>query len=133
MTPAPPNPRVAAKPGTACRTLGRPGGWKRGWRDGAGPYDELKKTGFTLVAVSEDLGDAHRRIEHFRSWEVGSDVMDDAMNHFADRWKYGMGLLREEVQAAGEELIAIATTWEQEETALAVALRSAVTPTTEGA
>jgi hypothetical protein len=97
------------------------------------PVEELKKTGFTLVAVSEDLGDAHRRVEHFRSWEVGTDVMDDAMNHFADRWKYGMGLLRDEVQEAGEALIAIADRWRDQDVAVAMGFTPPVTAPGEGA
>jgi hypothetical protein len=87
------------------------------------PYEELRKAGYTLIAVAEDLGDAHGRIEHFRSWEVGAKVMDDALNHFADKWKYGMSILRDSVTEAGQALITVSDSWEATDRALADGMR----------
>jgi hypothetical protein len=56
--------------------------------------------------------------------------MDDALNHFADKWKYGMSILRDSVTEAGQALITVSQRWQGTEQGLAAGISGATTGAT---
>ncbi len=54
--------------------------------------------------MAEDLRVAHRRVEGLRSRDLGSRTVDQALNHFADHWDYGMARMVKSVEWTAEAL-----------------------------
>ena len=79
----------------------------------------LVRSGHTLSVIAEDLDMSFHRIEGLRSRALGSRRMDSALNHFADHWKYGWGVMEEKLRATGAQLTAAARQYEAVEAALA--------------
>lgn len=74
-----------------------------------------------LLAVSEDLRLSFHRIEGLRSRTLGSRRIDGALNHFADHWKYGWGVMETKLKEDGTALGAAATQYHEVEGAIAQA------------
>src|SRR5687767_11788813 len=79
----------------------------------------LMRSGHTLSAIAEDLDMSFHRIEGLRSRALGSRRIDGALNHFADHWKYGWGVMEDKLKATGAQLTAAAREYEAAEAALA--------------
>jgi hypothetical protein len=79
----------------------------------------LMRSGQMLGAVAEDLGFSFQRIEGLRSRALGSRRIDGALNHFADHWKFGWGVMEEKLKATGAQLAAAARQYEEVEAAMA--------------
>lgn len=85
--------------------------------------EQIFRTSQELRTVAEDLRLAHRRVEGLRSRDLGSRVMDQALNHFTDHWNYGMARMVTSVEWTAEALRSAGQTYGDAEAAIDSAFR----------
>ncbi|MCI0688801.1 MAG: hypothetical protein L0Y54_16420 [Sporichthyaceae bacterium] len=90
---------------------------------------ELIAIGRQLAGVRDDLHGAHRRIEQLRARALGSDVVDDALNEFADHWRFGLGRMRDRAGFVSEALSAAGRSYLEVESELAAGIGRAAAGT----
>lgn len=85
--------------------------------------EQLFRSKRELQTVAEDLRVAHRRVEGLRSRDLGSRAIDQALNHFADHWDYGMTRMVKSVEWTAEALRSAGQTYGDAEAAIDSGLR----------
>ena len=85
--------------------------------------EQLFRSERELQTVAEDLRAAHRRVEGLRSRDLGSRAVDQALNHFADHWDYGMARMVKSVEWTAEALRSAGQTYGDAEAAIDSGLR----------
>jgi hypothetical protein len=87
---------------------------------------ELIELGRLFGIVRDELGRLHGCVGGLRARTLGSDVIDDALNEFADHWRFGLGRMRDRAGFAGEALTAAGRGYQEVDAQLAAGIRQAV-------
>lgn len=58
--------------------------------------DELLAIGRLLDAARDELSRLHGQIGELRAHTLGCDPVSDALNDFADHWRFGVGRMRDQ-------------------------------------
>jgi hypothetical protein len=87
---------------------------------------ELIELGRLFGLVCDELGRLHGRVGGLRARTLGSDVIDDALDGFADHWRFGLGRMRDRAGFVGEALTAAGRGYQEMDAQLAAAIRQAV-------
>ena len=87
---------------------------------------ELIELGLLFGTVRDELSRLHGRVGGLRARTLGSDVIDDALNEFADHWRFGLGRMRDRAGFVGEALTAAGRGYQEVDAQLAAGIRQAV-------
>jgi len=87
---------------------------------------ELIQLGRLFGTVSDELSRLHARVGGLRARALGSDVIDDALNEFADHWRFGLGRMRDRAGFVGAALTAAGRGYQEVDAQLADGIRQAV-------
>ena len=87
--------------------------------------DELFAVGRLLDAVRDELGQLHRQIDGLRAHTLGCDPVSDALNDFADHWRFGLSRMRDRAGFVAEALGAAGRAYQTVDAQLAAGIRRA--------
>ncbi|HEX2499692.1 MAG: WXG100 family type VII secretion target [Actinomycetes bacterium] len=87
--------------------------------------DELLAVGRLLDAVRAELSRLHGQIDDLRAHTLGCDPVSDALNAFADHWRFGLGRMRDRAGFVAEALAAAGRTYQTVDAQLAAGIHRA--------
>jgi Family of unknown function (DUF6507) len=87
--------------------------------------DELLAVGRLLDAVRDELSRLHGQIDNLRAHTLGCDPVSDALNDFADHWRFGLGRMRDRAGFVAAALAAAGRAYQTVDAQLAAGLHRA--------
>jgi len=87
--------------------------------------DELLAVGRLLDEVRDELSRLHGQMDDLRAHTVGSDQVSDALNHFADHWRFGLGRMRDRAGFVAAALAAAGRAYQALDAELAAGIHRA--------
>jgi hypothetical protein len=87
--------------------------------------DELLAVGRLLDAVRDELSRLHGQIDNLRAHTLGCDPVSDALNDFADHWRFGLGRMRDRAGFVVAALTAAGRAYQTVDAQLAAGLHRA--------
>ena len=87
--------------------------------------DELLAVGRLLDAVRDELSRLHGQIGDLRAHTLGCDPVSDALNDFADHWRFGLVRMRDRTGFVAEALAAASRNYQTVDAQLAAGIHRA--------
>jgi len=88
--------------------------------------NELFAIGQLLDAVRDELSRLHGQIGELRAHTLGCDLVSDALNDFADHWRFGLGRMRDRSGFVAEALTSAGRAYQMLDAELAAGMHRAL-------